>query len=493
VKPSPLAFLVALGWSSAAGAQPIELSTVLRSVESHFPLIAAAERDRDVADAELLSAEGAFDPQWRTRAAAGPLGYYQPLTLDTMITQPTALWGAQLFAGYRFGQGLSYTGMPIYDGKLETNTLGELRAGVSIPLWRNGPIDRARASIRRAEIGRTVASLGVAQQRIEAARAATVAYWEWVAAGRRMAVARSLLALAEARDAGLGTRVARGDLPPFERTDNTRAIVQRQGFVVSARRALEQTAIALSLYLRDGRGEPSLPDPSRLPDALPDPVILPPGCAAREAGAAAARRPEVRRLEAQRAQQEVERELAENQRRPAIDLVVAVSQDLGDGPEPRRPPVLEAGLVLDIPLRNRAADGRARAASATAARIDQQTRMARDRATADLRDAASAMEAARQRWAVARTELGLAGTLAEQERARLTLGEGTLLVVNLREQAEAEAALREVDALAEFQRALAAWRLAVAAVPGEAATCEQGASSAGEQGASVPGGAPSSD
>ena len=473
MKTPTLAFAVALGWSSVAGAQPIELSTVLRSVESHFPLIAAAERDRDVADAELLSAEGAFDPQWRTRASAGPLGYYQPLTLDTMITQPTPLWGAQLFAGYRFGHGLSYTGMPIYDG-----TLGELRAGVSIPLWRNGPIDRARASIRRAEIGRTVASLGVAQQRIEAARAATVAYWEWVAAGRRMAVARSLLALAEARDAGLGTRVARGDLPPFERTDNTRAIVQRQGFVVSARRALEQTAIALSLYLRDGRGEPALPDPSRLPEALPDPVILPPGCAAREAGAAAARRPEVRRLEAQRAQQEVERELAENQRRPAIDLVVAVSQDLGDGPEPRRPPVLEAGLVLDIPIRNRAADGRARAASATAARIDLQARMARDRATADLRDAASAMEAARQRWTVARTELGLAGTLAEQERARLTLGEGTLLVVNLREQAEAEAALREVDALAEFQRALAAWRLAVAAVPGDAATCEQGASSA---------------
>ena len=104
--------------------------------------------------------------------------------------------------------------------------------------------------------------------------------------------------------------------------------------------------------------------------------------------------------------------------------------------------------------------------------------MARDRAAADLRDAASAMEAARQRFAVARTELTLAETLAEQERARFGLGEGTLLVVNLREQAAAEAALREVDARAEFQRALAAWRVAVAAVPGDAATCEVGASPA---------------
>ena len=475
MKTRALAFLVASAWSAAVGAQPVDLTTVLRSVESHFPLIVAAERDRDVADADLLSAEGAFDPQWRTRAGAGPLGYYQPLTLDTMLTQPTPLWGLQLFAGYRFGQGLTYTGMPIYDGKQETSSLGEVRAGISIPLWRNGPIDRARASIRRAEIGRTVASIGVAQQRIEAVRAGTVAYWEWVAAGQRLVVARSLLTLAEGRDAGLGTRVARGDLPQFERTDNSRAIVQRQGFVVSARRALEQTAIGLSLYLRDGAGEPSLPDPARLPDSLPDPVWIEPGCAAREGRTAAARRPEVRRLEALQAQQEVERALAENQRRPAIDLTVAVSQDLGDGSEARRPPVLEAGLVLDIPLRNRAADGRARAATATAARLEAQARMARDRATADLRDAASAMTAALQRWRVARTELGLAGALATQERARFSLGEGTLLVVNLREQAEAEAALRAVDAQAEFQRALAAWRLAVAAVPGDAATCEAGA------------------
>jgi hypothetical protein len=76
---------------------------------------------------------------------------------------------------------------------------------------------------------------------------------------------------------------------------------------------------------------------------------------------------------------------------------------------------------------------------------------------------------------VARAEVGLAATLATQERARLTLGEGTLLVLNLREQAEAEASVREVDALAEFQRALAAWRLAVGAMPGDESTCERGA------------------
>ena len=152
---------------AAAQAAPLELPAVLASVERHHPLVAAADRDRDAADGELLAAEGGFDPQWRTRAAVAPVGYYNPLTVDTSIVQPTRLWGATLFAGWRLGEGLSYTGIPIYDGKSETNTLGEVRAGLSVPLWRNGPIDRARANVRRAELGRTVAALGAQQQRLE--------------------------------------------------------------------------------------------------------------------------------------------------------------------------------------------------------------------------------------------------------------------------------------------------------------------------------------
>jgi hypothetical protein len=102
-------------------------------------------------------------------AAGAPVGYYNPLTLDTQVTQPTRLWGAQLFAGYRFGQGLSYTGIPIYDGKIETNDYGEVRAGLTVPLLRNGPIDRARANIQRAEHGRTAAEMGAVVELLQGA------------------------------------------------------------------------------------------------------------------------------------------------------------------------------------------------------------------------------------------------------------------------------------------------------------------------------------
>jgi cobalt-zinc-cadmium efflux system outer membrane protein len=458
-----------------AQAAPLELSTVLTSVERHHPLIAAADRDRDAADGELRAAEGSFDPQWRTRAAGAPVGYYNPLTIDTSLVQPTRLWGTTLFAGWRLGEGLSYTGIPIYDGKIETNTLGEVRAGLSVPLWRNGPIDRARANIQRAELGRTMAALSAQQQRLELGRLAAQRYWEWVAAGRRLAVARELLALATERDAALGERVTRGDLPALERTDNTRAIVQREGAVVAARRSVEQAAIELSLYVRDARGEPRVASLEELPSAVPEPAALDAGCVARDARAATTARPEPRRFEAQRDRERVEREWAENQQRPAIDVMVAASHDLGQGPQSRQGPVLEAGLVLDIPLLNRVATGRTRVAEAGVARAEEQRRLALDRVAADVRDAVSALEAARERVGVARREVAVAREVAELERQRLALGDGTLLVLNLREVAAAEARIREVDALLEWQRAAAAYRFAVGAAPGAGVSCATGA------------------
>lgn len=468
----PLALALGMLAPSRAAAQaPLDLATVLASVERHHPLVAAAERDRDIADAELRAAEGSFDPQWRTRAAVTPVGYYNPLTLDTSIVQPTRLWGATLFAGWRLGEGLSYTGIPIYDGKFETNPFGELRAGLMVPLWRNGPIDRARANIQRAEQGRTVAAMGALQQRLELARLGASRFWEWVAAGRRLAIARSLYQLAADRNAALAERTARGDLPAQERTDNLRAVAQREGAVVSARRSLEQSSIELSIYLRDAAGEPRVAAPEELPAALPEPAPLDPACVSRSARAAQTARPEPRRFEAQRERERIERDYFENQQRPAIDVTVAASHDLGAGPQSRQGPVLEAGLMLDIPLLNRVATGRTRAAEAAMSRAEEQRRLALDRVAADVRDAASALEAARERVGVARREVAAAHEVAELERQRLSLGDGNILAVNLREVAEAEASVREIDALLEWQRAAAAWRFATGTARGDGVSC----------------------
>lgn len=445
-----------------APSSPLTLEQVLRAVDDTFPLLEAARRDQDAADAALLSAEGAFDPQLRLRGATVAGGYYEYARGDVSVQQPTQLWGTTFFAAYRLGRGLSSGGIPDYYGEYETNEAGEVRAGVQIPLLRNGPIDSRRAGIRRAELGRPIATLATEMAALQYRRAAAERYWDWVAAGRRLDIARALLELATTRDDGIRVRVERGDLPGIERVDNQRVMAQRRGGVVSAERSLQRAAIELSLFVRDPQGRAILPDEARRPADLPPVTPLPPATAEADLEAAPTRRPEVRRLTAMRSQFEVDRDLARNQMLPAVDVVVAASQDLGAGSTRRSNPELDASLVLEVPILNRTARGRLEGARAGIARVEEQLRFQNDRVRADVRDARSAVDAAVRRAELAAQELDVARQVEAAERVNFELGNSTILAVNLREQASAEAAVREVDARADYHRAVAAYLAAAA-------------------------------
>lgn len=441
-----------------ASLDALSLEDVTRSVETRFPLLQAAERDRALAAADVLSAEGGFDPAVKMRATTIPFGGYPNERFDVAFEQPTAAWGTRFFGGWRYGQG----SFAPYDGKLETAEYGEGRIGAQVPLWRDGPIDRRRAAVQKAEIGTSAARLSIAEQKLLMVRAASMKYWDWVAAGRRLAVARDLLTMATTRDAQIKTRVDRGDLPAYERGENLRVMHQREAQVTAAERALDSVAIELSLYLRTDGGATIIPSRDRLPGALPtvSATLRPVGSGANES-LALAQRPEPKRLEAMVDQARVDLRYAENQKKPGIDLFVMGSKDMGRGPPKITPAELEITVLVEIPLFNRVQEGRRRAAEAQIQKLSDQARFARDRVVAEVADATNAIDRARERAAAVRREVEVARTLIDAERERFELGDSTLLMVNLREQAYAEAELREVDALADQHRGVAALRAAV--------------------------------
>jgi cobalt-zinc-cadmium efflux system outer membrane protein len=444
----------------AAAAGPLSLGEVLAAADLAFPSLLAARADVDDADGERLTAAGGFDPTWRTRAVGVPVSGYPQVRVDSVVEAPTPLWGASFFAGYRWGGGT----IQDYYAARETWTAGEVRAGASVPLVRNGPIDKRRAALAKAELGQRFAGLSLEQARLEVARLAAVRYWDWVAAGRKREVARGLLQLAKDRDAQLGTRARVGEVAVFDQQDNLRALVQREALLVQSQRAVENAAFELSLYLRGGDGEPVLPDDARMPSALPSPE--PSMLERADVGAALARRPDVQRLETKRQQLDVELRLQRNQLLPGLDVGMAVSKDLGGPPRAEAsklgPVELEVNAVLDVPLLYRAPLGRVQSARAELSKLDAQLRLARDRVAVDVRDATSALGAALERARLAQREVQVAELLERGERTRFTLGDSTLLFVNLREQTTAEARLREVDALSDSQKAAAALRLALA-------------------------------
>lgn len=452
--------LLALVWivSATAGeTAPLALNEVLSAAVRAFPSLLAAEQRKETAAGERLAAEGGFDTLLKSQNRWAVAGLYENRNYDVSLEQPTGLWGTTFFGGWRRGLG----DYPVYEGKSLTATDGEARVGVSVPLWRNGPIDRRRAGLKQAELGELIAGHEYDQALIELRRAAAHRYWDWVLAGRRLRVAEAMLDIAEKRDVGIRRRVATGDIAEFEAVDNQRAILERRERQVAARRMLEQTAIQLSLYWRDEQGQPRLPEEGRLPTGFPS---LEPAQAADFAAAletAQASRPELQRLDLQQRQTETELELQRNQQAPGVDFSVMGARDIGPGKDKLNREELYLGLNIDIPLQRRVAGGRVQAAAANLQRLKLEQQMANDRIAAEVRDALSALSAARQRLELAGRQRQAAQRLEQGERTRFELGDSTLLFVNLREIAGGDAALMEAEAAAALFKAQADYQAAL--------------------------------
>lgn len=440
-------------------AGPLSLDEVLASVDAHHPTILSALAEQEVAAGRRLAAEGAFDLELRGAGLWDGRGFYDHHWGSLVAEQRTTLRGMSFFGGYQLGQGRFFPS----DTKRATSTEGEVVAGVRLPLLQGGAIDPHRAALTQADLDVEAAGASAQGQRVELTRRAAYAFWAWVAAGRRLEVATELLRVAETRAQAVGEAVERGDVPPIERDENARQVAVRRSFVAGARRGVEQAALALSLFLRGGGGGPVLPQAHWLPLALPAPDLPPgPDELPRAVARALALRPEPVRLQALLRKAEVDEELAEDQGLPALDLTARVEQSLGEPvPFDERQLEVVGGLEFKFPVQRRAARGRQAAARALQDSLERQAQLVVERIAVEVRDAASAMSAARARWLEATEAEALARRLEQAERDAFALGQSTLLLVNVREQATAESAVLVLEAAADYQRAEADWRAAL--------------------------------
>lgn len=436
----------------------LTLETVLQSVDKYYPPLRVALLEAPIAEADYLAAQGRFDLVLRSFVDSNNLGFYDSRRFDVSVDQPTALWGTSFFSGYQVSGG----SFPSYDGKFQTNGLGEYRAGMRVPLMRDRSVDSRRAELNKANLGRRLADLGIQQQRLVILQAATARYWNWVAAGRRYAVAQSILNIAVEREKILETAVELGQLPQFEVLDNRRIIEQRRSQFVAGRRGLEQAAFDLSLFYRDDQGQPRIALPDQLPPAFPRPTGIDPDQVERDIATALNRRPELARLATQQDQVRIDQRLAENRRLPGLDFILSYDRELGERRVPRGPNELRAGISFELPLQRRTATGQAVAARTRVNQIDQRLQFLREQVSVEVRDAISAVRAAFEGTNVLEAEVLATRQVEDAERIRYDLGESTLFVLNQRELQTADAQVREVSALADYYRALALYELAVA-------------------------------
>lgn len=445
VAPAALVLLLAApaGWAAEPAAE-LRLHDVLASARMHYPGIMQGLAARRAATGRVTEASGEFDLVFSAEGFSRVGGFYDGSVVEGSVRQPVRPLGGSLYAGYQLSDGT----FPVYEDERYTNTGGAVKVGFLFSLLRDRDIDERRfrqsdayLEAREAEFDLLLTRIGVQQRALEA-------YWSWVAAGRQLAVYRDLLRIALERRDGLTEQVERGARARIFLTENQQNITRRRIRVMTAERDLAIAANRLSLYYRDGSGAPVVPPY----EALPGAEVGVPAAAAPPTGAvsdALSRRPELEllRLAIEREQRRIE--LRANDLRPRLDFNLEVRQPFGavaEGGPSRDTTDTVLGFTFSVPLQQRKAEGRLMQSRAEVEAMRQERRLAAERIELEVRNLLLDLDVSERLLTLAGQEVEQTERLRDAEVRRYESGASDFFLVNLREEAAADARIRYLAA-----------------------------------------------
>jgi outer membrane protein TolC len=445
-------------WASSVGltaavshAQSVlSLSDLLERVDRSYPKLQAAERQVEIAAAKAKEKRGAFDPVFsadtgyqRYNSSSSRGKALTTEMLETVVEQVSRS-GLKLIAGSRLNFG------SVKSPGSSTGDLGEYFVGVKMPLLRG-------LGINEKSIGEQIATASIEQSRDELRLlrlsirlGASNVYWDWVGAVEKYTVADKLLKVAQFRAQAIEDRFRQGDLPEIDVVEAKTEVQRREAGLVKAQRDIEKARLKLDLFLFERTESIKAPEL-----VYPDSVATDPRDTWQSQAQSA--RPDLRILDVDRDNVRRELLLAENNRRPTLDL--AVTQGF-DGGQQGIGLTVKAGVFLSVPLRQNTVDGQIDQAKQKLEKLELDRNLLRRQIETEVDDAISALQRAFERYEATKRELVLAQDLESRERLRFEGGDGTLFLLNQRERATAETATRLIDVTTEFYQAKAALQAA---------------------------------
>lgn len=415
-------------------AHALELLQFQRTVLERFPLILEQQAKVDAAEAKLRQNQGSFDHKIKAKTLNQFENKYDNQFWDVRLERQTSAWGSRLYAGQRQGTG----NIPVYDQKYETSSIGEIFAGLEVPLLRNRAMDEFRSGREQARLAMVIEQEDLRQKKLELAVKAGQAYWKWVVLGQKLRIQKQWFETARERQGFLARKVKMGDTSSIKLTDNERTLLKRQSELTKTEREFELARLEIGFYL--GTTGPALTEvPESFPASAPIPEKNPP---AMPSGL-----PAFRIVEAETQIIGVDRELARSLRLPELNLGLEGARDLGNIPSHQGDPdQLRVALRIEIPIENNKGIGKVEEAKAKLQAIQQRRTWLHRQWEVS---AAQVLESLRQlRLQIQQQEAETVATakMAAAERKRWDLGDSDLFFVNIREQDEAEARVRLAEA-----------------------------------------------
>lgn len=402
----------------------LNLIEVLQSVNHHYPQVKIACLEMTKANGLFVQAKGKFDPSLEASTRSQPTGGYINNYGDTQLTIPTLYNGMKLFAGYRNGEG----NWPIYYQNYLTNSGGEYRAGFSLPLLRDRLIDKERTDLLSSAQSILMKQQDAEAIKIKIYQEAIQAYWQWAEAGLQLKTLKQLVQLAQTRQHAIEQQAHQGDLPKLAVSENLQQIIQREQLLNQGKMIFEQTGINLSLYYRDKKGHPIIPDEQNLPS-------LPKTSTPTVKSDLLAEHPGLKKLSHYEEIMKLKRNLARNELLPQLDATAYTFKQNGTGGNPLLiPQAALVGVSFKFPLLQRQAKGNLLQAQSELRQVRIEKKFLFEQLNNELSKMLIGINRVTQQAALLKRELSLAQKVQQGETKKFYEGDSTLFLVNQREQ-----------------------------------------------------------
>jgi outer membrane protein len=492
-----LLFAAAAAVAAAAFAQtpslPLTLEEATRRTLERNTTLAVERENVEQAGFAILRARGAYDILWNadlgwqqhtdpvnSAFSGAPGGGLAPeiesVTASTSFSRllPTGGTVSLFGSGDRTRTDSIFT---ILSPAYSTDIGVEVRQ----PLLRNLSIDPAREALRVAAADRSASQAHLTQVVADTIREVDASYWSLVAARRDVASISSSVALADKQLSETKSRVEAGTLGETEIAQPTAERERRKGDLALARQRAGEAANNLKrLVLGDPR-DPSWPaeivpaDDPEVATSTPD--------VEKAVQTAFVRRPEIAEAKARWARFEVQVEARKSDLKPRLDLVGAYERrGLAGRRNPNAtgfsgdpvivPPALEGtwgrsygtiadnefpdasvGVSFSVPIGNRTARANLAIAKSALSQATLTVSGEEQQVQAEVRNAAFALESARQRIEAARAARAAAETQLYAEQERFAVGLSTNFLVLTRQNDLTNARVTETTALTDYRKA----------------------------------------
>ncbi len=441
-------------------------SEMVNEVILQFPAVQMSQQDVKISEAQELTARGAFDivieGEWKDTT-----GDYEFSVFDSQIKKPTSLFGLDLYGGFRESRGI----LPIYYGDQETLDRGEWNLGAKLPLLRGFLTDSRRATFNKSKLQVERQTLQLRATELREIEKALFAYWNWKVALGRWRIQKSLLDIAKLRDQWLAKRTRAGDIPVFERKDNLRTVLLRQSALLQADLELKVRETQLAVFISSEILQKKVASSSTSDKNIESRWFVPQQMSEFKKPVdelmkrALTDRPEFAAIATQLAQLNIDKDLQQNQFLPRLDLKAEYSKDSGLGSTNLEDDNTTVSLQFQVPLQYRNIKGQRDQVSANIRKVEWERQLLERQWKAELAALQKNLEVSTERRELSIQEHELAQYLENGERTRFRQGDTNVLIVNLREQASAEASLRIIETTADVLRAYASMQVRLGKIP----------------------------